>query len=226
MNPRKYGLRTIYGHEVAPVTFSPRSTRKEKQAKIRLQAEEANESFPPRDEKKSTIKCSLKRAKQATRLNDGAGSSKDSMNSIQEPNIIFGTGDLLHFPGPIAHCVSSDFQMSAGIAQQIRDAYPALQATLKSIGTPQVGASVSMHIPSQNKSIFIFVTKSQYFKKPSIYDLTRSLRCMKKQLIEQGIKQIALPKIGCGLGKLQEQSVFNIIYDIFRRSDIKVFIYV
>ena len=226
MHPRKYGLRTVVGPEVAPVTFSPRSKRKENQETIRQQAAEANESFSPRKQKMSIIKSSFKRAKQATRPNDGAGSSKDSMNSIQEPNIIFGTGDLMHFPGSIAHCVSSDFQMSKRIAQQIRDAYPALQPTLRSIETPQVGASVSIHIPSQNKSIFNLVTKSQYFKKPSYYDLTRSLRCVIKQLIEQGIKQIALPKIGCGLDKLQEHSVFNIIYDIFRKSDIKVFIYV
>ena len=206
MQPRKYGLRTADGHEVAPVTFSPKSTRKEKQAKIGLQVAELNESFPPREQKKSIIKSSLACAKQAVRPNDEANNSKDSMDTIQEPNIIFGTGDLLHFPGPIAHCVSRDFQMSVGIAQQIREVYPTLQPTLKSIETPQVGASVSMHIPSQNKSIFNLVTKSQYFKKPSYYDLTRSLRSMKKQLIEQGIKQIALPKIGCGLDKLQEHS--------------------
>ena len=159
-HPRKYGLRTVDGHEVAPVTFSPRSTRKENQAKIR-QAAEANELFPPREQKKSIIKSSLNRTKQALRPNDEAGSSKDSMNTIQETNIIFGTGDLLHFPGPRAHCVSSDFQMSAGIAQQICEAYPTLQPTLKSIETPQVGASVSMHIPSQNKSLFNLVTKTQ-----------------------------------------------------------------
>ena len=56
--------------------------------------------------------------------------------------------------------------------------------------------------------------------------MTRSLRCMKNQLIEQEIKQIALPKIGCGLDKLQDYSVFNIIFDVFLKSDIKVFIYV
>ena len=160
MQPRKYCLRTVDGHEVAPVTFSPRSTRKEKQAKVRLQAAEANESFPLREQEKSVIKSSLARAKQAVRPNDEGGSSKGSMNTIQEPNIIFGTGNLLHFPGPIAHCVSSDFQMSAGIAEQIREAYLTLQPTLKSIETPQVGASVSMSIPSQNKSIFNLVTKS------------------------------------------------------------------
>ena len=116
-HPRKYGLRTVDGHEVAPVTFSPRSTRKENQAKIRQQAAEANDLFRPREQEESIIKSSLKRTKQATRPNDGADSSKDSMNSIQEPNIIFGTGDLMHFPGSIVHCVSSDFQMSKGIAQ-------------------------------------------------------------------------------------------------------------
>ena len=147
MHPRKYGLRTVDGHEVAPVSFSPRSKRKENQETIRQKAADANESLPPKEQKMSIIKSSLKRAKQATRSNDGAGSSKNSMNSIQEPNIIFGTGDLMHFPGSIAHCVSSDFQMSKGIAQQIRDAYPALQPTLRSIETPQVGASVSIHIP-------------------------------------------------------------------------------
>ena len=148
------------------------------------------------------------------------------MNSIQEPNIIFNTGDLLQFPGSIAHCVSSDFQMSEGIAQQIRDAYPALQPALKSLETPQVGASVSRHIPSQNKSIFNLVTKSQYFKKLSYYDLTRSLRCMKKQLIAQRIKQIALFIIGCGLDKLCENSVFNIISGFFQKTDIKVVLFV
>ena len=70
----------------------------------------------------------------------------------------------MNFPGSIAHCVSSDFQMSKGIAQQIRDAYPALQPTLKSIETPQVGASVSMLIPSQNKSIFNLVTNRNISK--------------------------------------------------------------
>ena len=116
IQPRKYGLRTVNRHEVAPVTFSPKSTRKEKQAKIRLQVAEANESFPPGEQKKGIIKSSLARAKQAVRPNDEANNSKDSMNTIQEPNIIFGTGDLLHFPGPIAHCISRDFQMSARIA--------------------------------------------------------------------------------------------------------------
>ena len=226
LQTRKHGLRTVDGHEVAPVTFSPRATRKEKQAKIRLQAAEANESFLPRKQKKNIIKSNLARAKQAVRPNDEAGSSKHSMNTIQEPNIIFGTGDLLHFPGPISHCVLNEFQMSAGIAQQIREVHPTLQPTLKSIETPQVGASVSMSIPSQNKSIFNLVTKSQYFKKPSYYDFTRSLHCMKKQLIAQGIWQIALPKIGCGLDKLRENSVYNIIFEIFRETDITVFIYV
>ena len=211
---------------MAPVTFSPRSTQNDNKANIRKKEEEANEDFPPREAKRNFFKDSMKRAKQLTKRKDGPGSSKDSVNAIYEPNFFVGEGDVLQFPGSIAHCVLSDFQMSKGIAQQIRDAYPALQPTLRSIETPQVGASVSMNIPSQNKSIFHLVTKSQYFKKPSYYDLTRSLRCMKKQLIEQGIKQIAFPKIGCGLDKLQEHSVFNIIYDIFRKSDIKVFIYV
>ena len=59
MHPRKYGLRTVPGHEVAPVTFSPRSKRKENQEAIRQQAAEANESFPTKEQKMSIIKSTL-----------------------------------------------------------------------------------------------------------------------------------------------------------------------
>ena len=98
--------------------------------------------------------------------NDGAGPSNSNINAIsEEPKIVFGTGNILIFPGSIAHRVSSDFQMSKGIARQIRDAYLERQPTLQAIETPQVGASVSMYIPSKNKSIFNLVTKSLYFEK-------------------------------------------------------------
>ena len=59
--------------------------------------------------------------------NDGAGPSNSNINAIsEEPKIVFGTGNNLNFPGFIAHCVSSDFQMSKRVARQIRDSYPEL----------------------------------------------------------------------------------------------------
>ena len=143
--------------------LAPRLTHMQNQDPTRKKNSVGQRSLPPPETKKTIKKSSLKRTKHATRPNDDAGSSKDSMNSIQEPTIIFGTGDLLQNPDSIAHCVSSDFQISAGSAQQICNAFPALQSTLKLLKTPQVAASVSMHIPSQNKSIFNLVTKSQYF---------------------------------------------------------------
>ena len=223
--PRRYGLRTVDGYEVAPVTFSPRSAQNDNKANIRKKAEEANEDFPPREAKRNIIKDSMKRAKQLTKRKDGPGSSKDSVNAIYEPNIFVGKGDILQFPGSIAHCVSSDFQMAKGVAKQINSAYPCIRPTLKSIKTPIVGSSVSVSLPWENKSIFNLVTEPQFFDKPTYYDLSRSLNCMKQQLLQKGINAIAMPKIGCGLDKLKESRIFSLICDIFEKTNIKIFIY-
>ena len=62
----------------------------------------------------------MKRAKKLlNKRSDGPGSNRISVNSIyDEPNIFVGAGNVLQFPGSIAHCVSSDFQISKDIARQ------------------------------------------------------------------------------------------------------------
>ena len=67
LQPQKLRLRTVDGHGVAPVTFSPRSAQNDNKANIRKKAEEANEDFPPREAKRNFIKDSVKRAKQLTK---------------------------------------------------------------------------------------------------------------------------------------------------------------
>ena len=170
------------------------------------------------------------RAKQLIKRKDGPGSSKDSVNAIYEPNIFVGEGDVLQFPGSIAYCVSSDFQIAKqinkGVAKQINSAYPSIRPNLESIETPIVGSSVSVSLPWENKSIFNLVTKPQFFDNPSYNDLSRSLTYMKQQLLQKGINAIAMPKIGCGLDKLKESRVFSLICDILEKTNIKIFIYV
>ena len=84
LQPRKYGLRTVDGHEVAPVTFRPRSSQKANQDKIRKKAVEANESFPTREKKKSFARESYQRAKTFAKSNDAAGNRQDTINSIHK----------------------------------------------------------------------------------------------------------------------------------------------
>ena len=89
LQPRKYGLRTVDGHEVAPVTFSPRSSQKANQDKIRKNAVEANESFPTREKKKSIVSESYRRAKSFAQSNDAAGNSQGTKNSIHKEKNYF-----------------------------------------------------------------------------------------------------------------------------------------
>ena len=165
--------------------------------------------------------------KQLTKRKDGPGSNQDSVNSIyDEPNIFVGPGNVLQFPGSIAHFVSSDFKMTKGVARQISSAYPYISKTLQSLETPIVESSVAVSLPWNNKSNFQFSYKISFFEKLTYYNLSRSLNCMKKHLLQKGIQQIALPKFGCGLDKLKESRVFSLISDVFEKTDIKIFLYV
>ena len=188
--PRRQALGTVDGHEVAPITFSPRSTQNENRTKIQKKVEEVNESFPPPEKKTIIFKDSVKRSeKQPTKRKDGPGSNKDSVNSIyDEPNIFVGPGNVLQFPGSIAHYVSSDFKMTKGVARQISSAYPCIRQTLQSLETPIVESSVAVSLPWENKSNFQFSYKISFFEKITYYNLSRSLNCMDKHLLQKGIQ--------------------------------------
>ena len=233
---RRYGMRTLGGHEKAPTTFTSRHNAAARKKSIQEQAAIANENLSlNREEKGNVIKNSVKRAKQSLlghrrsenrndQTEDGQGPS--TLNSIETPtNIVIGSGDILRFPGPIAHCVSSDFAMGKGLAKQIAAAYPEIKSSLLSIENPQIGSSIAYFEPTNKKFIYNLITKNLYFEKPMYYHMSVSLCQLRAQLNRHGIKEIALPKLGCGLDGLSFEIVYQMIADVFYNTDIKVYLY-
>ena len=203
---------------------------------IQDQVAMANENLGlTREEKGNVIKNSVKRAKQTLlggrrnenrndETEDGQGPS--TLNTIGiTTNITLGKGNILHFPGPIAHCVSSDFAMGKGLAKQIAAAYPEIKSSLLSIENPQIGSSIAYFEPTDKKFIYNLITKNLYFEKPMYYHLSVSLCQLRAQLNRHGIKEIALPKLGCGLDGLSFETVYQMIADVFYNTDIKVYLY-
>ena len=131
-------------------------------------------------------------------------------------------GDLFHSTDSLAHCVSADFKMSAGIARKIRrnfsTSYPInLDHRLNPLW-PQ-------WIPSQSRYIYHLITKQKFYNKPTYGTLRASLERMRTHAEENGVRQISMPCIGSGLDKLEWNVVRQIIQDTFKTSPVAIIVY-
>ncbi len=122
----------------------------------------------------------------------------------------------------MAHCISSDCVMGAGIALEFSRRFPNIKEHCLSL-KPKVGDALFYH--NGNRGVFNLVTKKYYHHKPTYYDLERSLVAMKGQLSARGAVCVAMPKIGCGLDRLNWHKVSSIISSIFSDDDVDIVIY-
>ncbi|XP_068078918.1 uncharacterized protein [Danio rerio] len=133
--------------------------------------------------------------------------------------ILQRTGDLLQTPEhiPIAHCISADYALGAGVAKQIRDKY----------GVEELNTSVAQpgdcikttHGPRQ---IYHLVTKWWCRDLPTYEHLETSLIKLCYQCKKDKNKILAIPKLGCGLDKLDYTKVKEIIEKVFKEGHIQV----
>jgi len=116
----------------------------------------------------------------------------------------------------LAHCVSYDFALGAGIAKEFEARF-GLRSKLKKCSCYGRYAILIDHV-------FNLVTKDCYWHKPTYFALRQALEDMKRQCASLNIKKIAMPKIGCGLDRLSWSQVSKIIQEVFDDTDIEILI--
>ena len=115
----------------------------------------------------------------------------------------------------LAHCISADYAMGAGIAVQFKKEFPYIVSSLKQHQPGVGGVCLSGRV-------FNLVTKSKYYGKPT-YDILRaSLEKMMELCRAYGIRHLAMPLIGCGLDRLSWGKVREILLDVFNGLDVKI----
>lgn len=78
----------------------------------------------------------------------------------------------------------------------------------------------------QNKRyVFYLVTKERYYNRPTYETLKSSLVKMKEIMEANGLRDLAMPRIGCGLDGLEWSRVKGIIEEVFRQSNVNIRIY-
>ncbi|XP_065911254.1 ADP-ribose glycohydrolase OARD1-like [Dysidea avara] len=121
----------------------------------------------------------------------------------------------------LAHCVSADLHMGKGIAVLFKKKFGCV-AELKSQGVQPGGVAV---LKRSGQFIYYLVTKARYFHKPTMETLQKSLEALCSHAVSNGVKKLAIPRLGCGLDKLNWSAVSKLIGDIFSESGIEITVY-
>ncbi|XP_068996745.1 ADP-ribose glycohydrolase OARD1-like [Embiotoca jacksoni] len=133
------------------------------------------------------------------------------------------TGNLFSCPEDeaLAHCISEDCRMGAGIAVTFKQKFkgvPELKEQKKLTGQCAV-------LTRKRRFVYYLITKKKASQKPTYDSLRCSLEDMKSHCIKKGVTRISMPRIGCGLDKLQWARVSAILEQVFKTSNISITVY-
>ena len=133
-------------------------------------------------------------------------------------------GSLFDAPDGVylAHCVSSDYALGRGIAKEFERRF-LLKDRLKQRYPSYNGSSVGQCLLVDH--VLNLVTKRDYWGKPTYNTLRAALISMRSVCEKSGIQQIAMPRIGCGLDRLNWEDVKNVIQDVFRDTEVDITVY-
>ena len=143
------------------------------------------------------------------------------MTFREENGDLFAEEILQHYA--LCHCISSDFALGAGIAKAFASMGVKKQLCEKNPKQWQ-GRGYCLFTETNGVTVGNLVTKQRYFHKPTLETLRQALDDFRAQALEKGLHRIAMPKIGCGLDKLDWDDVKIIIKEVFVSTDLEILV--
>lgn len=143
------------------------------------------------------------------------------MTFTEEKGDLFAEEILAEYA--LCHCISSDFALGAGIAKAFAK-MGVKKALCERFAKNWQGRGYCLITETNGVTVGNLVTKERYFHKPTLETLRQALEDFCAQALEMKLTKIAMPKIGCGLDKLQWENVRGIIKDIFGETDLDIFV--
>lgn len=143
------------------------------------------------------------------------------MELIEKKMNLFNVGDKYY----LTHCISADAgtdsrAMGLGIVVEFNKRFH-MKAKIKEyakLNDIEVGDAILID------KVFNLITKSKYYGKPTYDTLRMSLESMRSQMIDKDIHYLAMPKLGCGLDRLQYGRVRSIIQDVFTGLNLEILV--
>ena len=120
----------------------------------------------------------------------------------------------------LAHCISSDFALGAGIAKTFDEVYNMRFKLFKSYDNYEYCGGEALPVDN----VFNLVTKEKYWHKPTYESVRAALESMKTWMKFMSITKLAMPKIAAGLDRLEWSKVYEIICEVFADMDVEIVI--
>ncbi|CAG04024.1 unnamed protein product [Tetraodon nigroviridis] len=132
-------------------------------------------------------------------------------------------GDLFSCPEDesLPHCISEDCRMGAGIAVTFKKRFNGVEE-LKQQNKVTGQCAV---LKRDKRYVYYLITKKKFSDKPTYDSLRQSLEDMKSHCILNGVTRVSMPRIGCGLDRLQWDRVSVILEQVFKHTHISITIY-
>lgn len=118
----------------------------------------------------------------------------------------------------LAHCISADFALGAGIAKVFDSVYNMRFKLFRNYDNYEYTGGDALLVDN----VFNLVTKRKCWHKPTYDSVREALEMMKEQLDFASATKLAIPKLGCGLDKLEWSHVENILKDVFDDTNVDI----
>ena len=137
-------------------------------------------------------------------------------------NIKIENRDLFTVPQGyyLAHCISADFALGAGIAKTFDTVYNMRYKLFNFYDDYNYEGGDALPIDN----VFNLVTKKKCYHKPTYESVREALECMKEQMEMLYITKLAMPRIASGLDRLDQDRVYDIICEVFDDTDVEILI--
>lgn len=123
----------------------------------------------------------------------------------------------------LCHCISADFALGAGIAKKFAEMGVKKELVREYSDPLPYSPEYCLYTAATKwRGEYNLVTKDKYYQKPTLKSMRRAIESM-KQLVYDGEK-IAMPKIGCGLDRLNWKDVESIIKEVFADTDAEILV--
>lgn len=157
-----------------------------------------------------------------TQITDNYQEFLNADSSLKGPakNVSEESGNIFEIDPNIslAHCVSSDFEMTHGVAVQMRRKF----GNLTQLRNLQKRVTDVASLEIAGRHIFYLITKEKFWQKPTCADIFQSLQNLKKICQERKITRLACPRLVIDRDGIKWETIQSMLYYIFRNSEIEI----
>lgn len=122
----------------------------------------------------------------------------------------------------LAHCISADFALGAGIAKEFAKRFDEKRFLFENRDSFPAWSGTGFCILDVLHHVLNLVTKKGWRNKPTLLSLEQSLQSMAEIAAQNSITKIAMPKIGCGLDRLHWKEVSPLIQRVFANTEMEI----